>query len=69
MQRFPSIIDAFDWWIKNEYPSLSPDLKKGKLTDAWRDYIHKKSISESRMKKILVEYGHFDIHIIITRKP
>ena len=69
MKKFSTIKEAFDWWIKNIYPNLSPDEKKGKLTNAWRDYTHKGSMSESRMKEILIEYGHFEIETIITYRP
>jgi hypothetical protein len=69
MNKFSSVQEAFDWWIKNIFPNLPPDQKKGKLTDAWRDYTHKKSISETRMKEILISYGHFEIQTIITYKP
>jgi hypothetical protein len=69
MKQFSSVQEAFDWWIKNIYPNLPADQKKGKLTNAWRDYVHKESMSESRMKEILIDYGHFEIQTIITYKP
>ena len=69
MKTFDSITEAFDWWIKNVYPTLPADQKKGKPVTAWRDYTHKLGISETRMKKILIEYGHFEIKTTITYKP
>ena len=69
MKKFSNIKEAFDWWIKTIYPTLPAAEKRGKLTDAWRDYTHKGSISESRMKQVLIDYGHFEIETIITYKP
>lgn len=69
MKKFNTIKEAFDWWIKNIYPTLTPDRKKGKLTDAWRDYTHKGSISETRMKEVLINHGNFEIKMTITYKP
>ena len=69
MKTFDTVKDAFDWWIKNIYPSLPPELKKGKPVTAWRDYTHNRGISEARMKEILIEYGHFEIMTTIVYKP
>ena len=69
MKKFTTITEAFEWWLKNIYPSLDPELKKGKPVSAWRDYTHGGGVSEKRMKQILVEYGHFTIETIITYKP
>ena len=69
MKQFNSIKDAFDWWIKNVYPSLPPDVKKGKPVTAWRDYTHNLGISETRMKSVLTEFGNFKIETIITWNP
>jgi hypothetical protein len=68
MKQFNSIPEAFDWWIENIYPSLPAEMKKGKPVTAWRDYTHKLGISETRMKNILIEYGHFEIKTIIIYK-
>ncbi len=69
MKSFETIQEAFDWWLKNKYPSLPPDVKKGKLTYAWRDYTHGGRISETRMRDILVKYGEFDIKTTIVYNP
>ena len=69
MKQFTSIPEAFKWWLTNIYPSLPAEEKKGKLVNAWRDYTHKGSISETRMKEVLTEYGHFEIHTIVKYKP
>ncbi|CAG5067951.1 hypothetical protein DYBT9623_00679 [Dyadobacter sp. CECT 9623] len=68
MKNFTTIKEAFDWWIKNKYPSLPPDVKKGKAVTAWRDYTHNRGISESRMKDILLEFGNFEIELKIQYK-
>ncbi|MCE6993039.1 hypothetical protein [Dyadobacter sp. CY323] len=69
MKQFTSIPEAFEWWLKNIYPSLPPDIKKGKPVSAWRDYTHGGGISEKRMREILVEFGHFKVDIILTYEP
>lgn len=69
MKKFDTITEAFDWWIKTIYPTLAPDVKKGKPVQAWKDYTFKKGISENRMRQILTEYGHFEIKTTITYKP
>lgn len=69
MKNFNTIPEAFEWWIKNVYPFLPAETKKGRLTNSWRDYTHKGSISEKRMKDILLEFGNFEIKTIITYKP
>ena len=69
MKEFETIPEAFDWWIKNIYPSLSPDIKKGKPVTAWRDYTYNQGISEKRMRDILVEFGNFEIKTSIFYKP
>ncbi|WP_138481937.1 hypothetical protein [Dyadobacter bucti] len=69
MKTFETIREAFDWWIKNVYPDLPAETKKGRPVTAWRDYTHNLGISETRMKEILLEYGNFEIKTIITYKP
>ncbi|MEO6281801.1 MAG: hypothetical protein ABIN80_19425 [Dyadobacter sp.] len=69
MKTFSSIEEAFDWWVKNLYPTLTPEMKKGKAVQAMQDYIYERGISEKRMKEILVEYGHFEIETIVRYKP
>ena len=69
MKKFTTIADAFEWWVKNIYPDLPPDQKKGKAVQAVQDYIYSKGISEKRMRQILLEFGHFTIETIITYKP
>ena len=69
MKKFTTITEAFTWWLKDIYPTLSPELKKGKPVSAWRDFTHGGGVSEKRMKTILIEYGHFEIKTIITYKP
>lgn len=69
MKKFDSIPEAFDWWVKNIYPSLPPDVKKGKAVTAWRDYTYNQGISEKRMCDILVEFGNFKIETLIVYEP
>lgn len=69
MQTFTTIQEAFHWWVTNIYPNLPADVKKGKLTNAWRNYTHKGILSEASMKEILVTYGHFTIKTIISYNP
>ena len=69
MKEFETVPEAFDWWIKNLYPSLSPDLKKGKAVRAWKDYTYKQGISEKRMREILIEFGYFKIQTSIVYEP
>lgn len=69
MKKFNTIPEAFDWWIKNVYPSLPPDVKKGKPVIAWRDYTYKQGISEKRMREILTEFGNFKIETTIVYEP
>jgi hypothetical protein len=69
MTAFPSIEEAFKWWIANIYKSLPPERKQGRLKSAWRDYTYKKGISEARMKEILSEFGKIDIKTVVTFIP
>jgi hypothetical protein len=69
MKKFNSIHDAFDWWVKNIYSSLSPEQKRGKAVQAMQDYVYGKSISEKRKRQILLDYGHFTIETIVTYEP
>lgn len=69
MTTFQSIEEAFDWWVKNLYPALTSDQKRGKAVQAMQDYIYGKGISEKRMRQILLEYGHFEIETIVRYKP
>ena len=69
MKKFDTISGAFDWWIKNIYPDLPADKKKGRAVTAWKDYTYKQGISEKRMKDILIEFGHFEIKTTIIYKP
>jgi hypothetical protein len=69
MKNFTSIPEAFEWWLKNIYPELSPERKKGKAVSAWRDYTHSGGVSEKRMREILIEFGNFTIETIITYQP
>jgi hypothetical protein len=69
MKKFTTIAEAFDWWVKNIYPNLEADKKKGKAVQAMQDYTYKKGISEKRMKQILLDYGHFKIETVITYEP
>ncbi len=69
MKQFPSVTEAFDWWVKTIYPTLPADRKKGKLRYAWRDYTYKLGISERRMKAILSEHGKIDVKTIVTFTP
>jgi hypothetical protein len=69
MKKFTTITEAFEWWIKNIYPDLPAEKKKGRPVSAWKDYTYNQGISEKRMKEILIEYGDFIIETIITYKP
>lgn len=69
MKTFYSIEEAFGWWLTTIYPTLPADIKKGKLTYAWRDFTHKRGISHARMKEILAKYGQIEIHTVIKYLP
>lgn len=68
MQAFSSIEEAFKWWLDNIYPNLPPEKKKGKLTYAWRNYTHSKSLSQEKMSDILEANG-FKINIKVVYDP
>lgn len=67
MKIFTSVHEAFGWWLTNIYPSLPPEVKKGRLTMAWRNYTHNLGISEKKMLEILKEYG--DVDVIVRFNP
>lgn len=69
MQQFKTIPEAFEWWLKNIYPTLPPEVKKGRLTYAWRDFTHGGSITEKRMKAILEEFGDVEIQTLVRFTP
>lgn len=69
MKTFASITDAFDWWIKTIYPTLPADEKKGRLTNAWRNYTHNLGISEAKMHDILKDYGSLSVKTLVTFEP
>ncbi|WP_026629492.1 hypothetical protein [Dyadobacter alkalitolerans] len=68
MKTFNTIEEAFAWFLENIYKNLPPDEKKGELTNAWRNFTHKKGISQKRMQSILKRYG-FDVKLMVTYKP
>lgn len=69
MQTFTSVEEAFKWWLTSIYPSLPPDVKKGRLTNAWRDFTHNRGIAEKRMLEILNEYGDVEVKTIVKFTP
>jgi len=69
MQKFNSITEAFDWWVKHFYPNLPPDKKKGKTLQGMQDYIYGRGVSEKRMTDILEEHGHFHVQTIVIYTP
>lgn len=69
MKKFTSVTEAFDWWLKNIYPVLPAERKKGKLTNAWRNYTFKRGISEAKMIEILKEFGEVYVKTEVLFKP
>ena len=69
MKQFASITEAFEWWMKNIYPSLPPERKKGHLKSAWRDHTYKLGISEKRMQAVLLEFGKVEVKTLVTFTP
>lgn len=69
MKKFTSVAEAFDWWLKNIYPALPAERKKGKLTNAWRNYTFKRGISEAKMIEILKEFGEVYVKTEVLFKP
>ena len=69
MKSFTSMEEAFKWWLTNIYPTLPAEVEKGKLTNAWRDFTHKRGISHARMQEILSEYGEIEVQILIKYTP
>lgn len=69
MKKFTSVAEAFDWWLKNIYPTLPAEQKKGKLTNAWRNYTFKRGISEAKMIEILKEFGEVYVKTEVLFKP
>ncbi|ODS82030.1 MAG: hypothetical protein ABS46_09980 [Cytophagaceae bacterium SCN 52-12] len=69
MKQFSSITEAFAWWLKNVYPTLPAERKKGRLTYAWRDFSHGGSITEKRMRVILEEFGDIEIQTVVRFTP
>jgi len=69
MKTFSTVKEAFEWWLKNIYPSLPADQKVGRLTNAWKDYTYNRGISETRMREILIEQGHFEVTTTVVYKP
>ncbi len=69
MQTFISVEEAFKWWLNHIYPSLPPEVKKGRLTNAWRDFTHNRGISERRILEILNEYGDVEVKTIVKFTP
>ena len=69
MKQFTTIPEAFEWWLNNVYPGLAPEMKKGRLVQAWKDFTYKQGISEKRMRDILLEFEEFEIKTIIRYKP
>lgn len=56
---FNSITEAFEWFMENVYPDLSPEQKQ-KLKDVKYDYYNPRrtGVSEKRMKRVLDQYNH-----------
>jgi hypothetical protein len=69
MKTFTSMEEAFKWWLTTIYPTLPAEVKKGKLTYAWRDFTYNRGISHSRMKEILSEFGEIEALTLIKFTP
>ena len=69
MKKFSTMKDAFEYWAKTIYPTLPPDVKKGRYTSAWKDYTYQQGISEKRMTEILSDFGKVDVKVEITFTP
>ena len=68
MKQFSSIPEAFEWWLKNVYPSIPAPEKEGKYRNAWRDYTFKKGVSVKRMKDVLSDFAEVEERTIVTLK-
>jgi hypothetical protein len=68
MKKFASVTEAFEWWCNSIYPNLTPDVKKGRYTSAWKDFKYQQGISEKRMTAILQEFGDVKVLVTFTNK-
>lgn len=61
MKEFKSVKEAFEYFLENILPQLSPE-KRRKLKDVKHDYYkEERKVSDIRMKRVLKEYGSFEI--------
>jgi len=60
MPEFPTLTEAFEWFLENVYPNLSSE-EKYKLKDAKYDFYKEgKKVSVNRMTRVLKEYSDFE---------
>lgn len=60
MPEFPTLTQAFEWFLENIYPKLPPE-EKYKLKDARYDFYKEgKKVSVNRMTRVLSEYSDFE---------
>jgi len=61
MKEFKSTEEAFVWFLENVFPKLSTK-DKIKLKDVkYCYYSEDRKVSEKRMKRVLSEFGDFEI--------
>ena len=68
MKEFNSIPEAFEWFLENVYPDLTTPEKRILRDAKYGFYKEGKTVSEKRMKKILSEYGIFEIVYRFSKK-
>lgn len=59
MAKFKSIDDAFEYFVKNEFPFI--DNPEGRLKTAISRYNNKKSLSQGKKFEILEEFSSIKI--------
>lgn len=68
MPEFSSLTQAFEWFLENIYPNLSPE-QKNQLKDARYDFYKEgRKVSVNRMKRVLDEYSNFENVFRISEK-
>jgi len=62
MQYFDSLEEAFQWFLDNTYPKLTPE-QKNEIKDVRYDFTSGRSkVSHKRILKFMAKYGQVNTH-------
>ncbi len=61
MPQFQTLEQAFEWFLENTYPKLSPEDKYALRNVRYSYYKEGMKVSTKRMNRVLNEYSSFEV--------